>query len=140
MAAKELYDYLYPDYEISPDKNVTLSVSPQAVLREYAPSNVVTHIAIDGSNVERINLGGAGRLIQIFIQYTALSAADAGTVMQFWYDEDYGNKGVNSFKFAHPDGHTYVVIWNCDFERIMHPTYYSNRVLSFIVLGVIADS
>ena len=136
MAAKELYDYVDT---VAADKDVTLSLDPQAVLTELGTKNDIIHIGDDGSE-ERIGLGGVGAVVPyITIMYDLLNASDAGTAMQFWYDSDYGDGRINSFKFTHPDGHTYVVRWDCDFERETRPTNYGVRTLRLKVLGSVAD-
>jgi len=143
MAAHELYDYLSAK---TPDKDVTLSIAPQAVVSGTGHKEVAIHMAVDGSAEERINMSGSGVICHFGIKYNLLNASDAGTVMQFWYDTDYGNGPTNSFKFNHAHetakdtGHTYVVRWDCDFERLTDPRYvYTNPVLRLRVLGVIAD-
>jgi len=137
MAAKELYDYV--DVAVA-DKDQTLSVSPQAVMSNSGKKNVVIHKAVDGKSETRINFSGAGN-VECFIglKYNVLDAADAGTVTEFWYDENYGDGMTNSFKFDHPDGHTYVVRFDCNFEELMYPAYRGIPVVRFKVLGKIAD-
>ena len=137
MASHEIYDYLS---EKTPDKDVTLSVDPQTVISGTGHKEVNIHMAVDGSAEERINMSGTGVICHLGILYKLLNESDAGTVMQFWYDTDYGNGPTNSFKFNHAkEGHVYVVRWDCDFERLTYPTFYGNPVLRLRVLGKIAD-
>lgn len=135
MAAKEIYDYVST---ISPDKDVTMTLQSRNVLTEFGTKNDVIHRGDDESE-ERIDLSGGDPNIFITANYTSLSESDAGTIMDFWFDAEKGNGKINSFKFDHPDGHTYVVRFDCNFERVMKPTVWDVANVRFKVLGRIAD-
>jgi hypothetical protein len=135
VAAKELYDYLDT---VTPDVDQTLSIDPQAVLTELAIKNDVVHYG-DDDNEEVISLSGNKKIMYIVILYNLLNASDSGTVLMFWMDESYGDGFANSFKFDHPDGHTYVVRFDTGFERQQAPTTYSMKQIKLRVLGKVAD-
>ncbi len=133
-AGKEIYDYVGT---VSPDVDETLNVDPQTVLTEMATKNDVIH-KFDSDDEERVALG-SDFLFWIIIQYDLLTEGDAGTVFDFFCDSAKGNGKINSFKFTHPDGHTYVVRFDTDMTRLMDPVNYGIKEIRFYVLGRIVD-
>lgn len=117
MAVKNIYDYVSV---VTPDKDVTLSIHPTVPPVVDIPERVtkkdIIHVADDGSE-ERME-SGSGFSFYISISWNALSASDAGTVLDFWADPNKGNGKVNSFKYVHYDGYTYVVRFDSDLTRI----------------------
>jgi hypothetical protein len=135
MAAKEIYDYVDT---IASDVNYTLTLDPQSVITELGTKNDVVHFGDDG-NDEVIGMGGSSVIPFIIIRYELLNESDAGQISQFWYDSNRGDGMLNSFKFSHPDGHTYVVRFDNNFERVIDPINYGVRNIKLKILGRIAD-
>ena len=134
MAAKELYDYLST---IASDVNVTLSVKCQVDLIEIWHKDQVIHRAVDGTT-ERKGFS-EDTVATIKIRFDVLSESDAGTILDIYHDSAKANAFENSFKFSHPDGHTYVVKFNSKLDRQHFITHRSFPTIDLIVLGRIAD-
>jgi len=132
--AKEIYDYVST---VTSDVDQTLSISPQNVLTEMVGKNDIIHDMDDGSD-EIVELSST-YIFHIMIQYDLLNESDAGTIFDFWCDSNKGRGKVNSFKFNHPDGHTYVVRFITDMSRAMTPTSYGIKEIRFKIIGRIAD-
>ncbi|MFW9899754.1 MAG: hypothetical protein ACFFDY_00525 [Candidatus Thorarchaeota archaeon] len=132
---KEIYDYLST---VSADVDVTLSLDPQVVIQEVGGKGDIVHLADDESE-ERVGYSSDFKFY-IIIRYDLLDESDAGTLLDIWADSSKANGRVNSFKFAHPDNHTYVVRFDTDMTRLMSPTYYTIKNIRLKVLGRIADS
>lgn len=135
MAAKEIYDYVST---VSPDNNETLSVDPQTVITEIATKNDVIHL-MDDESEERVGLSSSF-VFYIMIRYDLLNESDAGTVIDFFCDASKGNGKLSSFKFDHPDSHTYVVRFDEDITKLKDPINYSFKTIRLKILGRIADS
>ena len=139
MAEKEMYDYLST---ITPDYGTTtLSVSPSATLVEQGKKTAVIHTADDGSE-ERISLDD-DPIYTVTLQWDNISASDAGTILDFYYDAAKANGQVRSFKWAHPtDGHTYVVRFAGPIKRQYRAGFsvHSIQSITLRVLGRIADA
>lgn len=135
MAAKEIYDYVST---VSPDNNETLSIDPQTVITETGTKNDVIHL-MDDESEERVGLS-SNFVFYILVRYDLCSESDAGTIMDFFCDASKGNGKLESFKFDHPDGHTYVVRFDEDLTRLKDPVNYSFKTIRFKVLGRIADA
>jgi len=137
MAAKEMYDYVST---VTADNDVTLSTpTPQKIITEKGLKNQVIHLGDDGSE-ERITLADAS-IFYATLQWDGLIEADAGTIMDFYFDAAKGNGRAESFKWAHPtDGHTYVVRFDCDFSRPRKGAgIHQIKTMKLKVLGRIAD-
>lgn len=140
MAAKEIYDYVSI---VAPDKDVTLSIHPTVPPIVNIPETVdkkdIIHTGDDGSE-ERMS-HGSGLIFTISVKWDGLSEIDAGTVLDFWADSNKGYGRVNSFKYDHYDGHTYVVRFDSKMTRDRIFAGYSYRIDTFVlrVLGRIAD-
>lgn len=133
--AKEIYDYVDT---ISADVDVTLSLDPQVVIPEVGGKGDIIHLADDESE-ERIGYSSDFNFY-ITIRYDLLNESDAGTLLDIWADSSKANGRVNSWKFVHPDGHTYVVRFDTDLTRLVSPTYYTVKNIRLKILGRIADS
>lgn len=134
MAAKEIYDYLST---VSADVDVTLSISCQVEIVETGYKDQVIHMSANGSPERK---GFSEDAIAIFrIQYNVLSASDAGTIFDIYHDSAKANAFENSFKFNHPDGHTYVVKFSTRLPREFLPTHHGYKEIDLIVIGRIAD-
>ncbi len=133
-AAREIYDYVST---VSADVDVTLSLDPQVVIPEVGGKGDIVHLADDESE-ERIGFSSDFKFY-ITIRYDLLNESDAGTLLDIWADSSKANGRINSWKFAHPDGHTYVVRFDTDMTRLMSPTYYTIKNIRLKVLGRIAD-
>lgn len=110
MAAQEVYDYLST---VTPDVDVTLSVTPQGEVTEESNQNTVVHTGDDGSE-ERIVLSSTP-VFYFSWSWNVLSESDAGTIVDLYHTSAQGM--AKSFKFAHTDGHTYVVRFASELTR-----------------------
>jgi len=133
MAAKEMYDYLsalVADYTAT-----ELNVKPQRVLVEHGTKNIVVHIGDDGSE-ERIALD-SDSIFHVDLQWDVLTAADAGTIFDFFHDSTKGNGKGRTFYWVHAtDGHTYTVRFNSELPRsISMPEFHGVTSIQFKVLG-----
>ena len=142
MAARELYDYLEV---VAPDIDVTLgagsyNVRPQGVIFESGAKNQVINQGDDDS--EEIITLSSGKNFRVRLQWETITESEAGTLMDFYWDEAKGDCRANTFKWQHPyDGHTYVVRYDCDFERRRRAhDIYGILDVTFRVLGKIADT
>lgn len=137
MAAKEMYDYLSV---VTADNNQTLNVSPSKVMTEIGTKNQVIHLGDDGSE-ERVSLSNDS-IFYVTLQWDLLSAADSGTLVQFYHDATYGNGIAESFKWTHPtDGHTYVIRFDSDLNRELYlRSWFGILNVKFKVLGTIVDA
>ena len=135
MAVKKMSDYLSvvtADYTAT-----TLSVAPQDTMKEHAVDpNVVIHEGVGGSE-QRVVVGSANTVFFVTLNWNVLSAADAGTIIDFYYDPAKGNKTARTFKWAHPlDGSTYVVRFASSVPRDVVPgSFYSVKGVVLKVLG-----
>jgi hypothetical protein len=137
MAAKEMYDYLDV---ASPDNDVTLSTpTPQGILTEEGELNQVVHAMDDGS--DQVVTLATDKIFYVTLQWNALEPADAGTIMDYYFDAAKGNGIAESFKWDHPtDGHTYVVKFHGTWSRQqMPPDVQKYPRLRLKVIGRIAD-
>jgi len=131
---KELYDYLSI---VTSDVDITLTINPQSVLKTNISKNQIIRKGDDNSR-EVLNFND-DPIPYIFIRYDLLDASDVGTIFDIWMDTSKANGMLNSFKFDHPDGHTYVVSFETDISMLMSPTYYSLDIIKLYVVGRIAD-
>lgn len=136
MAAIEMYDYLST---VTPDNDVTLSVSPQKTLVELGTKNQTVHLADDDSE-ERISFSDDS-IFYVTLQWPRKSETDLGTVLDFYYNTAKGNGRLKSFKWQHPtDGHVYVVRFDCNAERqIQIGNIHGFVNVKFKVLGRVLD-
>jgi len=138
MAAVEMYDYLST---IAADYSTALAVYPSAVLVEQGEKNQVVNTGDDGSE-ERISLDD-DTIFTVTLQWNAITAADAGTILDFYLDAAKANGMVRSFKWAHPtDGHVYVVRFAAPIKRKYRAGYSVHGIesIQLRVLGRIADA
>jgi hypothetical protein len=134
MSEKEIYDYVDT---VSADVDYTLQIKPQSVLTETITKNDLVQEGDDRSE-ERAEFTG-DFIAYIAIRYDILDEDDSGKIIDFFFNSSKGNGLINSFKFDHPDGHTYVVRFDTDLTRLINPTNYSNKSIRLKVLGRIAD-
>lgn len=128
----ELYDHIST---VSFDVNVTLSLSPQVEVVEISYKDQEIQYAADGSTSRK---GFSEDSIAVFqLQYRTLTESNAGTIFDIYHDTAKANGLVNSFKFVHPDGHTYVVKFAKEIPRDITPVNYSFESIDLIVLGKI---
>jgi len=142
MAQKEMYDYLPT---VSADANYTLGltpygIAPQGVVVEAGEFAQAVHVGDDGSE-ERVGFSDQA-VFHVRLNWEVLTASDAGTLVDFYYNPLIGKGRLRSFKWKHPDdGHTYVVRFDCNMER-QRKAYDIYGVLNITlkVLGRIADA
>jgi len=118
MAAKEMYDYLS---EATPDSDVTLSVNPQQTIVEESEPNQIILRGDDGVSKEIITLSNE-IIFFVNLQWPKITPADAGTIMDFYFDSAKGDRMAKTFYWVHTDGHTYVASFACKFTRNLLPT------------------
>ena len=85
----------------TPDGTDVLLVAPQQTLVDDIDKNDVIRQGDDKSE-ERIELGGPGLVASATLQWTNLTAADVGTIMEFWADPTKGRGRINTFLWQHP--------------------------------------
>jgi hypothetical protein len=143
MAAQEMYDYLAV---ATPDVNYTLGAAPytfapQGVITEVGTKNQEIHVGDDGpGSEERVSYSDNSEFTVQFGMET-MTAAESGTLMDWWHNSAIGNGIANTWKWQRADdGHTYVVRFDCDFprERKAYDIYGVSNITLFVV-GKIAD-
>jgi len=117
MAAKEMYDYLSA---ATADVAITLGagayeIHPQGVIVERG-SKYQEIRESDANDEERISFSDDS-VFRVVLQWETITESEAGTLIDIYYDAAKANGTVNSFQWAHVDGHTYVVRFDCDMER-----------------------
>lgn len=138
MAAKTMADYLsvvVADYTAT-----TLSIAPQDSMREQGVDpNVLIYEGVDGSE-QRVVVGSSATAFFVTLNWNALIAADAGTIIDFYYDAAKGNKTARTFQWAHPvDTHTYVVRFASSVPRdIGMALIHSVKSITLKVLGKVS--
>jgi hypothetical protein len=136
VAASELYDFLAtvtPDYSTT-----TLSITPQGVVAEEASKNQVIHLGVDGSE-ERISFNTSS-IFYLSFGWNVLSAADSGTVFNFYNDSSKANAMQRSFQFNYGDGHVYVCRFASELTRAgQAPSRMGFQGVRLRVLGRVAD-
>jgi len=134
MAAKEMYDYLSV---VTADNDVTLSIKPSEVVEELFRNQEI-HEGDDGSEeVVTLDTDVVG---YVTVRFPKLTAADAGTILDFYLSDSKGNCMAESFKWEHPsDGHTYVVKFRSDVKRTLRYTTFQFPNIKLKVMGRIAD-
>jgi len=137
MAAFEMYDDPgLPIAVADVDQTLTIGSRGAATVHRGA-KRVLMYRSVDGVSATRVNFSGTSTAWFITLNCAALSAADAGTVMQFWVS--YGNGAEYTFKLSHADGHTYVVFFDpADFAQSWRGRVYSGSHLLHVV-GKISD-
>jgi hypothetical protein len=140
MAAKEMYDYLSP---ATADVAITLGggayeIHPQGVIAEIGIKNQEIHEADDNSE-ERISFSDDS-IFRVQLNWEVVTESEAGTLIDFYYDAAKGNGRGNTFQWEHPtDGHTYVVRFDCDMERVRRAhDIYGILNITLRVLGYVA--
>jgi WD40 repeat protein len=131
-----MYDYVST---VSPDIDVTLSVTPQGIIVEEGGKNMEVHKFRGGA--EEVIILSEQSVFFISLQWNALSAADSGTIFDIYHDPAKADGIAKSFKWAHPtDGHTYVVKFREPLRRFkQNAAIYGFYTLKLKVLGKIED-
>lgn len=134
MSEKEIYDYILAAL---PDNNVTMLLAARGNITERTTKNQVVHLGVDGSE-EIITIASA---VIAYLEYpfSALTNSDGGLVFDFWHDSAKGDGRAKSFKLQNTDGHTYVVRFENDMDRVRHLGNYQSMSVVFKILGRIND-
>ena len=115
--ARELYDYSSIPIAIA-QHNKTLTVSPNITngipMRELGKKDITVLKSVDGLHREVIDWSGGAHQIWIELNMSAMDVNDAQTLLDFWFDADYGDGPKYSWYLSSPDGHTYVVVFDQD--------------------------
>jgi hypothetical protein len=113
MAAAELYDYLS---QTTPDYDFEMGVTPSRVVQESG-AGWEKVIAFYGPEEERLSWLDQMEFYFV-LQWDNITAADAGTIFDFYCDYTKAHRTNKTFKFEHPtDGHVYVVRFAAGLER-----------------------
>ena len=112
MAASEIYDFLSI---VTPDYDYTLEIHVQGAIKEEGYKNQVIHRADDNSR--KVVTLSTGSMFFVYWDWAQLSEADSGTLFDLYHDPVKANGMARSFKWEGHDGHTYVVVFNCKFNR-----------------------
>ena len=100
--------------------------------------NQVVHIGADGSE-ERISFD-SDSIFYIDLAWNILSAANAGTIFDWYNDAAKANGMQRSFKYAYGDGHTYCVRFASDLSQAgQAQSRLGFQGVRMKVLGRIAD-
>jgi len=134
MAAKEIYDYISI---ATADNDQTMTLEARGDVQENTSKNQIIHLGVDGSE-ERVTISDTV-IAYLVYPFSALSDSDAGTVFDFWHDAAKGNGKVESFKLQYTDGHTYVVRFESNMDRVRKLGGFSSVDVVFKILGRIAD-
>lgn len=108
----EPYDYLSI---VTADYDYTLTINVQGNITEEGFKNQVIHMADDNSE-ERITLS-TGSVFYVSWDWSILSEADSGTILDLYHDAAKANGMGRSFKWEGHDGHPYVVRFDCRLTR-----------------------
>lgn len=114
MAAAEIYDYISAG---SADNNETLTLEARGAVREVITRRQVMHKTYGGTT-KVVDLSGGEWDVWLEVEYSNLTASDAGTVLDFFMNAGKGNGFAETFKFTHADGHTYVVRFDTDVGQV----------------------
>ena len=136
MAAKEMYDYLSAataDYTTA-----ELQVNPQEALTDFGEKEQYTHKFSDGQR-GIVTMSDTSRFI-VTLQWNNISTADAGTIMDFWHDNNKAQGMARSFYWHHPrDGHIYTVKFSSPLSTIHLASLTGRAVVSQIQLDVLGN-
>lgn len=138
MANKEMYDYLSV---ATPDKDITLNVTPQHVLIEGVSFDQVIHRSDDGSG-RSVSSYADSPVITVKLQWDEIDESDSGTIFDIYTDTAKAFGCANTFKWSHPtDGHTYVVAFAAPLQRSQQPaSRFAISQITLDVVGRIADA
>lgn len=134
MAAKEMYDYLDT---VTPDNNQILTLAARGDVRETGFLNQTVFQMDDGSR--KVATLATKKQFYLDYPFNALTESDAGTVIDAYFDGGWGNGRAESFKLQFTDGHTYVVMFDCDMPRTRKLGDIHQIMVTFAVIGRIAD-
>ena len=100
---KEMADYL--PVQTADYVDITFSLVPQDVMSEEGKRNQVMHEFDDGT-VHVVSISNQA-WFTCTLQWTWLSYADAGIIMDFYHNQSKANGRARTFYWLHPlDGHT----------------------------------
>lgn len=137
MAAAEMYDYLST---ISADYSSTFPLTCTEAVPELIAGQDKILRAYDASE-ERLSFATNPEFAMV-LKFEHLSAADAGTIFDWYCDTAKAYRTTRTFKWTHPtDGHTYVVRFDDSMERVIRMgALMGISEIRFRVLGRIADA
>lgn len=133
MAVSNMYDFVST---VAPDIADILTVNPYSEYIEIGQKRQIAHIGEDGSE-QRISFSD-DTIFYITLQWQKLSAVDGGTIFNLYHNATKANGIMNSFSYAFPDGHSYVVRFTVDpFSRVVKPPNVQGFSLKLRVMGKI---
>ena len=112
MAAYEPYDVLSTK---TADYDYTLEIEAKGNVVEEVLKNQVVH-RTDNLTREVITIN-INPKFSVEWDWGILTESESGTVFDLYYDSAKANARENSFKWNGHDGHTYVVVFDCDLSR-----------------------
>lgn len=138
MSIETLYDLVAVTV---PDHDVILTLTPQAIFRERQNKKDVIHRGDDNdpNSETRLDFSGGKPTPYLTVGYNGLIESDKKLIYKFWTDPAYGCGKIYSFKFFHPDGHTYVVRFDSEIEISQNFTFWSISPVILLILGKILD-
>jgi hypothetical protein len=136
MAAREPYDYLGV---VSPDYNYTLDLSASSA-RVAEAGNFNQALRWGSGRSLLVRDYGAGPFFSLQLDPAFTRPEFIGTILDLYHDTAKAHGRMNSWKLKHPDGHTYVVVFDCDLPRRIRPAgFYLLSAIDLMVIGVTTD-
>ena len=112
----------------------TLTLVARGVAKEIGYRNQETLYADDNSDV--VISYSSDPLFWLEIPWSALSQADADTIIDFYMDSAKANCRARSIQYTHADGYTYTVKFVSDVSRDRDYLHSRIALVKFRVLGV----
>ncbi|NIP43151.1 MAG: hypothetical protein GWN76_14635 [candidate division Zixibacteria bacterium] len=139
MADQEMYDYL-PGTASADYTATTFAVSPQRVLREPGRFPGQKRHKSDGNTYLTTTRNDTPRF-RVILVFASVTSADAGTIIDFFYDTAKAKGLARSFQWDHPtDGHTYIVKFDMqDMDRLIRNFDHGFGTLRLVVVDRVND-
>lgn len=118
MARAEIFDYIS---QAAPDYNIIFTEEVFGIVQEGGGLNQVVHHGDDESE-EVVTLGSGDAIAGFTFGWAGLTPANAGTIVDWYFDVAKANGKARSFGFVHPeDDHVYIVRFDMDITRGVNP-------------------
>lgn len=119
-----------------PDYDEILDVTPHNTITESGEKSQEIHTGDDGSE-ERISLSNQ-TIFYLKLQWSKPTSAEVDVILAFYHDPAKANGRARSFKYAHIDGHVYVVRFDSKADKeIQSSGRYAVPGVTLRVLGKI---
>lgn len=136
MSASEIYDFVSAASPATPDYNYTLTLHAQGTVTEVGSKNQEVHIADDES--EEIITICSTSVFRVSWDWRLLTEANAGTIMDLYFDPAKANGIARSFLWSSYDGHTYKVRFDCKMQRTINRMSHGVSQVVLKILGKIS--